>query len=105
MAEVQAQAQAVYDELSALSGEELSATFTERQSQYDTSGYTAGEVQYYTNTDSLVDGFYEGIQALEPGQVGMTEQTDYGYFILLREAGQDRRHIRQCTGVLYCHHL
>lgn len=88
VAEVQAQAQAVYDELSALSGEELSAAFTERQSQYDTSGYTAGEVQYYTNTDSLVDGFYEGIQALEPGQVGMTEQTDYGYFILLREADQ-----------------
>lgn len=88
VAEVQAQAQAVYDELSALSGEALSAAFTERQSQYDTSGYTAGEVQYYTNTDSLVDGFYEGIQALEPGQVGMTEQTDYGYFILLREADQ-----------------
>lgn len=82
------QAQAVYAELSALSGDDLAAAFTERQSEYDESGYTAGEVQYYTNTDSLVDGFYEGIQALEPGQVGMTEKTDYGYFILLREADQ-----------------
>ncbi len=88
VAEVQAQAQAVYDELAVLSGEELSTAFTDKQSQYDASGYTAGEVQYYSNPDSLVEGFYEGIQSLEPGQLGMTDQTDYGYFILLREADQ-----------------
>lgn len=88
VAEVQAQAQAVYDELSALPADQLSQAFTDKQSQYDKSGYTAGEVQRYQNTDSLVDGFYEGIQALEVGQLGMTEKTDYGYFILLREPDQ-----------------
>ena len=85
VAEVQAQAQAVYDELSALPADQLSDAFTEKQTQYDKSGYTAGEVQYYQSSDSLVDGFYEGIQALEVGQLGMTDKTDYGYFILLRE--------------------
>ena len=88
VAQVQAQAQAVYDELSALPADQLSDVFTERQSQYDASGYTAGEVQHYTSSDSLVDGFYEGIQALEPGQLGITGLTDYGYFILLREEPQ-----------------
>lgn len=88
VAEVQAQAQAVYDELSALPADQLSQAFTDKQSQYDKSGYTAGEVQHYSNTDSLVDGFYEGIQALEVGQLGMTDKTDYGYFILLREPDQ-----------------
>lgn len=88
VAEVQAQAQAVYDELAALPSDQLSQAFTDKQSQYDKSGYTAGEVQYYSSSDSLVDGFYEGIQALEVGQLGMTDKTDYGYFILLREADQ-----------------
>lgn len=88
VAEVQAQAQAVYDELSALPAEQLSQAFTDKQSQYDKSGYTAGEVQHYQSSDSLVDGFYEGIQALEVGQLGMTDKTDYGYFILLREPDQ-----------------
>lgn len=88
VAEVQAQAQAVYDQLSALPADQLSASFTDLQSQYDKSGYTAGEIQHYSNTDSLVDGYYSGIQALEPGQLGMTDKTDYGYFILLREADQ-----------------
>ena len=84
-AEVKAQADAAYAQLTGLSGQELSDKFTELQSQFDTSGYAAGEVQKYTNTDSLVDGYYEGIVALQPGQIGMTGKTDYGYFILLRE--------------------
>ena len=87
IAEVKAQADAAYEELSALTGDELSARFTELQEEYDGSGYTAGEIQIYYNTDSLIDGYYDGIQALEVGQVGMTDQTDYGYFILLREDG------------------
>ncbi len=84
-ADMKAQADAVMAELSALSGEELSNAFTEQQTAHDKSGYTAGEVQHYTNTDSLVDGFYDGIMKLEPGQLGMTGETDFGYFILLRE--------------------
>lgn len=86
--EVHALAQQTYEMLSGLSGEELENAFTEQQSQYDESGYTAGEVQNYTSSDSLVDGYYSGLQALEAGQVGITGETDYGYFVLLREADQ-----------------
>lgn len=89
-AEVKAQADEVYAQLSALSGDELSQAFTDLQSQYDGSGYTPGEVQQYATTDSLVDGYYSGLEALEPGQIAMTEELgteakSYGYFILLRE--------------------
>ncbi len=86
--EVRNLAQQTYEMLSGLSGEELENAFTEQQSQYDESGYTAGEVQNYTSSDSLVDGYYSGLQALGAGQVGITGETDYGYFILLREADQ-----------------
>lgn len=86
--EVRNLAQQTYEMLSGLSGEELENAFTEQQSQYDESGYTAGEVQNYTSSDSLVDGYYSGLQALEAGKVGITGETDYGYFILLREADQ-----------------
>ncbi len=86
--EVHTLAQQTYEMLSALSGEELENAFTEQQSQYDESGYTAGEVQSYSSSDSLVDGYYSGLQALEAGQVGITGETDYGYFVLLREADQ-----------------
>lgn len=88
VAEVKAQADAAYAELTGLTGEELSAKFTELQTAHDKSGYTPGEVQYYSNTDSLVDGYYEGLVALEPGQIGMTDKTTYGYFILLRSEDQ-----------------
>ncbi len=84
-ADMKAQADAVMAELSALSGDALSQAFTEQQTAHDKSGYTAGEVQHYTKNDSLVDGFYDGILPLEPGKLGMTGETDYGYFILLRE--------------------
>lgn len=84
-ADMKAQADSVLAELSALSGDELSKAFTEQQSAHDKSGYVAGEIQHYSNTDSLVDGFYDGILKLQPGELGMTGETDYGYFILLRE--------------------
>ena len=80
------QAVEVYDELSAMADDALSQAFTEKQTQFDKSGYPAGEVQRYTSSDSLVDGYYSGLAALEPGQVGITDETDYGYFVLLREA-------------------
>jgi hypothetical protein len=93
VAEVKAQAQAAYDQLSGLSGDALSEAFTELQSEYDASGYTAGEIQYYSNTDSLVDGYYDGLAALQPGEIAMTDElgtstTSYGFFILLREEDQ-----------------
>ncbi len=78
-------ADTVYEALSGLSGQELSDAFTSYQSEYDESGYTPGEVQMYSSTDSLVDGYYDGILKLKPGEAGMTEETAYGWFILLRE--------------------
>lgn len=80
------QALEVYDELSAMAGDALSQAFTEKQTEFDRSGYTAGQVQKYTKSDSLVDGYYSGLAKLAPGQVGITDETDYGYFVLLREA-------------------
>lgn len=104
-AEVKAQADEVYAQLSALSGDELSQTFTDLQSQYDGSGYTAGEVQQYALTDSLVDGYYSGLEALAPGEIAMTEELgtstqSYGYFILLREA-DDTESIRSTVENAY----
>ncbi len=78
-------ARETYEELAALEGDALREAFTKKQTEFDKSGYTAGEIQQYTNTDSLVDGYYAGLQALKPGQVGITEETDYGWFVLLRE--------------------
>ena len=68
-----------------MAGDALSQAFTEKQTEFDKSGYPAGEVQKYTSSDSLVDGYYSGLSALQPGQVGITDETDYGYFVLLRE--------------------
>ena len=81
----EAQAAEVYDELSAVAGDALSQAFTEKQTEFDKSGYTAGEVQRYTSSDSLVDGYYSGLEKLSPGEVGITDETDYGWFVLLRE--------------------
>ena len=85
--EIKAAAEEAYATLSGLEGEALSEKFTVLQTQHDKSGYTAGEIQIYTNSDSLVGGYYEGVQALEPGQISLIK-TDYGYFILLREEDQ-----------------
>lgn len=82
------QMETVYEELSGLSGQELYDRFTVHQGTYDTSGYTAGEIQMYTNQDSLVPGYYEKLAELSEGELGVTERTAYGWFILLRETAQ-----------------
>lgn len=86
--DVLATAQSAFETLSALEGQALSEKFTVLQAEYDKSGYDAGDIQRYSNADSLVDGFYDGITALQPGEIALTEKTDYGYFILLREEDQ-----------------
>ncbi len=87
VAEVYATAISVMSELLTLSGSELSERFTELQSEYDTSGYTAGEIQQYAESDSssYVDGYISTICSLEAGSVAITDETYYGYFIILRE--------------------
>ena len=86
--DVLATAQSAFETLSALEGQALSEKFTVLQAEHDQSGYNAGEIQRYSNADSLVDGFYDGVTALQPGEIALTEKTDYGYFILLREEDQ-----------------
>ncbi len=80
-AEAQTQAQEIYDELSALEGDALLEKFMEYQEQNadgNTDEYT------YSDDDSLVDGFKETVADLEVGELGMTDQTSYGYFVLVR---------------------
>ena len=82
------QAEDALAELQGLSGDELADRFTALQTQYDQSGYTAGEIQMYTNSDSLVPGYYETLAGLAEGETGLTDRTAYGWFVLLREPEQ-----------------
>ncbi|MCD7929767.1 MAG: peptidyl-prolyl cis-trans isomerase [Clostridiales bacterium] len=81
VAEAQTQAQEIYDELSALEGDALLEKFMEYQEQ-NADGNT--DEYSYDDDDSLVDGFKETVSALEVGELGLTDQTSYGYFVLLR---------------------
>ncbi len=81
VAEAKTQAQEIYDELSELEGDALLEKFMEYQEQ-NADGNT--DEYSYDDDDSLVDGFKEAVAALEVGELGMTDQTSYGYFVLLR---------------------
>lgn len=70
-------------QLQACDPEDLEETFTQLQEEYNVSD---GNTSRYTfdNDDSLVTGFREKLAELEVGQLGLTDETDYGYFVLLR---------------------
>lgn len=73
----------LYTQLQECSAEELEDKFTELQEQYNTAdGNTARYT--FSSDDSLVSGFREKVAELKPGELGMTDETDYGYFVLLR---------------------
>ncbi|MGM9538811.1 MAG: hypothetical protein ACI3VN_10820 [Candidatus Onthomonas sp.] len=76
-------AEQIYSQLQECSPEELEEKFVELQEQYNTSD---GNTSRYTfdASDSLVSGFREKVAELQPGELGMTDETDYGYFVLLR---------------------
>lgn len=76
-------AEQLYNQLQEYSPEELEEQFTALQEEYNT---TDGNTARYTfdNDDSLVSGFREKVAELSSGELGMTEETDYGYFVLLR---------------------
>ena len=76
------QAQELYDQLSEVSAEELEETFAGLQEEYNYDGNT--DRYTFDNDDSLVSGFREVVAELAPGELGITEETDYGYFVLLR---------------------
>ncbi len=82
LAEVQAEAQACYESLSQLSGDELVEEF---QVQQEALNYDGNTDEYYVSpSDSLVDGFSDTVLALEEYEVGISDATDYGYFVVLR---------------------
>lgn len=78
----QQQAQDLYDQLMEVHAEELEAKFIELQAEYNDDGNT--EEFTFDATSSLVSGFREKLAELEDGQIGLTEETDYGYFVILR---------------------
>lgn len=74
----------IYEELKKLSGDELASRFQELQASdnYDgnTGSFTFGDL------DSLVDGFREVVAEMKEGEVAESGRTDYGYFVILKEA-------------------
>lgn len=78
----QQQAQDLYDQLLEVPADELEAKFIELQAEYNDDGNT--EEFTFDATTSLVSGFREKLAELEDGQIGLTEETDYGYFVVLR---------------------
>ena len=80
----QAKAQELYDQMKDLSGEALLEKFAELQAEFNADGNT--EPFSFDENSSLVPGFREKIAELAPGELGMTEETDYGFFVVLRLA-------------------
>ena len=60
----------------------MEETFAGLQEEYNYDGNT--DRYTFDNDDSLVSGFREVVAELAPGELGITEETDYGYFVLLR---------------------
>jgi hypothetical protein len=78
----QAKAQELYDQLKDYSGEELEAKFAELQAEFNADGNT--DPYTFDENSSLVEGFREKLAELKPGELGLTDETGYGYFVLLR---------------------
>ncbi len=78
----QQQAQELYDQLKEVSADELETKFAELQAEYNDDGNT--DPFTFDETSSLVSGFREKLAEMEEGEIGLTEETDYGYFVILR---------------------
>lgn len=76
-----AKAQAAYDELSKLSGEEQLKKFQEYQKE-NPDGNT-DEFQFDA-TSTIDEGFRAKVEGMEVNELGMTDKTGFGYFVLLR---------------------
>lgn len=73
--------QSYYDELSALSGEKQLERFKELQ-ENNPDGNT-DEFSFDADS-SLTEGFRETLETMEVGDIAMTDETGYGYFVILR---------------------
>ena len=76
-----AKAQAAYDELSKLSGEEQLKKFQEYQKE-NPDGNT-DEFQFDPSS-TIDEGFRAKVEGMEENELGMTDKTSFGYFVLLR---------------------
>ncbi|MCD8367949.1 MAG: hypothetical protein LUC48_08025 [Clostridiales bacterium] len=77
---VQAEAQACYEALSQLSGDELVEEFQAQQAALNENGDT--EECYVGPSSDL--SFGDTVLVLEEYEVGISDATDYGYFVVLR---------------------
>lgn len=82
-AEGKAMAEEIYEELSSLSGDEFDEAFLEYCSD-NADGNTTGEY-VYDSSDSVAEGFPEAVESLNTGEMGITDETVYGYFIVVRD--------------------
>ncbi len=74
---------ACYEDLSAISDdEERLEAFIEAQAELNYDGNT--DEFLVTPDSSLVDGFSDAVLALDEYEVGMSEETSYGYFVVVR---------------------
>ena len=78
----QAKAQDLYSQMEGLEGQALLDKFCELQAEFNADGNT--EPFTFDATSSLVDGFREKVAELKPGELGLTDETGYGYFVILR---------------------
>lgn len=80
--EALADAQACYDSMKDLSGEELLAEFQKQQAALNFDGNTS-EFLIDPST-SLVDGFTDTVASVGENEIALSGETDYGYFVVLR---------------------
>jgi parvulin-like peptidyl-prolyl isomerase len=74
-------AQAAYDELSKLSGEEQLKKFQEYQKQ----NHDGNTDEFSFNpTSTINEDFRAKVESMKVGELGMTDKTSFGYFVLLR---------------------
>ena len=77
-----AQAQALYDQLAACAPEELEETFSQLQAEYNYDGNT--DPFTFNDESSLAEGFRETVSAVDVGELAISDETMYGYFVILR---------------------
>lgn len=77
-----AAAQEIYDQLAACAPEELEETFAQLQAEHNYDGNT--EPFTFNDDSSLADGFRETVAAVSEGELALSDETMYGYFVILR---------------------
>ncbi len=77
------QAEACYEELTALSGEELDEAITAYAAD-NPDGNTTGEL-VYDSSDTVLEDFDTLLESLDEGEIGITGETEDGYYVIIRD--------------------